>query len=227
MDPSYFNALFPELRETISSQVYNLQIAERVCAESITQDEVNTAINQQKITGGLHRYAYHDNSDGYFFIIDLDILNMNNTQRTKMSTQITKPGLFMLPGLGGPNFTELGFNYDLLMIHNVYANRLNCRRIFPGLAKEQTMKQLDGYIEIFDSIKDHEILTDIYVRNLMFVYSYLYMNSYVFNISSQANLNKFSNIPANIKTVDINVLDDINQDIEYMIEELRKKICSL
>jgi len=227
MDSEYFNSLLPELRETVSNRLHDLRIVERVCSGPVTQDEFNNIIKKQKILGILHSYIYNNNHSDYFYEIQILAQGINDEHLDSKQVTIRKPGLMMLPGIGGPPGQLTRYDHDLLTLYNIYSSRLRCNRIFPNFAKEQTMKALNSHKVLYEDIKDHEILTDIYLKNLMGVYTYLYLNCYVFNIITQADLNKFPRLPNNIEDVDESLLDDLNLDIEQMFIEIEKKILAL
>jgi len=226
MEPSYLNALVPDISETMSNQSYNIQSFEKICNEPFRPDEIYISMDRQRIIGKLSQFIYNNNINDYCFSLLFETQNFNSSQRLRTVLSVNKHGVLMIPQ---SIQRDSSFEYDLLFIYNVYSNRLNCMKELPSFAIEQTMKILDNRINIFQLVKNNGIISDLYIHHLTYIYSYLFMNCYVFNILIEPKLSfeKFKNIPVNIRYVNSNLIEKIEQDLNYMIKELRKKIMAL
>lgn len=240
INPEFFNVLPPEFRENIIAQRPELvrafsqvnpeyqellrrQVMQQVCNTPVSDPESILARNRQKIRG----IMYVDNYNGGIIIItDVVIRPLGRDLVSSVSMIVLNPTGTMAFLDPKNNLMTVGFNHrqnprnDLMMEYNIMSNRLNCMKINPNFAKHNVIQRLDQFKEFYERyVKSKDIIDYNYLYALIFVYIYLVMNSYVFNILSNAELQKLENLPGNVA--------DIKQDIDYLFDEIRKAILAL
>lgn len=248
MDVDRFNELPLELKEYIitqnpqlipiffqSNKEYNellrLDFLRNICQQSISTIERAHVFDTQKITGMRFRNININQSSPDLFMVTgymmirLDILDLIQGEGDILAVSIefndsNGVNLYNLSNdINGILERNANEQLDLLTYFTIMSNRLSCMRIKPDFAKSQTLTMLDNYETYYNQIKNEDA-TNLKIKiDLIDVYTYLFMNSYVFNVSTNTQMSVLENILDNI--------DDIKRDIGHMFTELRQKIMKL
>lgn len=219
MENICLDALIPDTNDK-----FDTQLIERICNDVFQPDEIHISSAKQRIIGKLSQFTY--NYDCHCFNIQLESQNFNSIHRFMTSLNVNKHGTMAF----SKDFSKSSpFEYDLLFTYNVYSHRLNRIKANLNLAVELTMRKLNNKINNYESIKNCGISSNLYMQHLIYMYSYLFMNCYVFNILLEPSLifEKFRNIPVDIKYLNVNLINEIDQDLKYITNQIKKKILAL
>jgi hypothetical protein len=242
-DPELFLSLAPEIQERILvqnpdlirifSQVnsqYETLLKRKyfniICSEGISVDEVYNAIGYKQPIMGLY---YRDENDDFTTSNHLLLIRQVDPLMQDVTSTIIEILFNNVTDVIINQITRDDVNYydndmliteDLLSSYNTYTHRLSCMKINPNYAKNVILSRLDKAIEYYNKrIHDSSNIDSEYKYRIIDLYMDLIMNKYAFNILDNSNLMKLQNIEQNV--------DDIKHDIEYLLQELRKRIIAL
>ena len=138
------------------------------------------------------------------------------TIQTKISINIDNNSVRIENSAPIMNVNQINSIKDCLTIYYTRNARLNCKKINPMYAKEETLNCVDEYIfKLKDKLKDSDFKNEFLIE----IYTYAINCKIVLNIVDNSDINKLNNIHQNF--------EEIQSDILSLYDKIKQKILDL